>query len=225
MSVAADDLGRAASWRGAAPLLSCEAMTERSRIVAPVPNAENDHVGDAELVARARRGGRAGREAFGVLAARHQPWLVRLVRYYAGGDVRDADDIAQDALVRAYVSIDGCPRGEGFRAWLRKIATRLAYNHHRDSRTRARYQDAAAAAAPTSTRADASGRFRERDAIERALGDLSYASREILILRYVEELSIAEIADELELGVSAAKMRLARARADFERFYDDGGSR
>jgi RNA polymerase sigma-70 factor (ECF subfamily) len=54
-----------------------------------------------------------------------------------------------------------------------------------------------------------------RNLLEQVLPKLSYASREVLVLRYVEELSIAEIASMLNLGESAAKMRLSRAREEF----------
>ena len=58
------------------------------------------------------------------------------------------------------------------------------------------------------------------------LGELAYPYREIMVLRFVEELPIKEIARVLEIGESAAKMRLSRARAEFQRTYEKkGGSR
>jgi DNA-directed RNA polymerase specialized sigma24 family protein len=44
---------------------------------------------------------------------------------------------------------------------------------------------------------------------------MGYAYREILVLRYVEELSVTEIGEVLNLGESATKMRLLRAREEF----------
>ena len=54
-----------------------------------------------------------------------------------------------------------------------------------------------------------------REVLEHVLGGMNYAMREVLVLRYVEELSVPEIAEQLGLGLSAAKMRLARARSEF----------
>lgn len=181
----------------------------------PTPLAE---AGDAELVEVARRRDATGRAAFSELASRHQQWLVRLLHYYTLRDRHSAEDIAQEALVRAFLALDRCPRGDGFRAWLRTIATRLAFNHQRDSKTRRRYHDAFAGDA--SPVAQDPHRAREsREVIEHVLSRLSYPFREILVLRHVEDLSVKEIAAHLDIGVSAAKMRLARARADFNRIY------
>ena len=55
------------------------------------------------------------------------------------------------------------------------------------------------------------------------LAELPYPYREIMVLRFVEELPLKDIADVLEIGESAAKMRLARARADFQRIYEARG--
>ncbi len=54
-------------------------------------------------------------------------------------------------------------------------------------------------------------------AVEGTLAQLSYPYREILVLRFVEELTVLEIAETLSLGESAVKMPLARAR---DRFYE-----
>jgi RNA polymerase sigma-70 factor, ECF subfamily len=101
--------------------------------------------------------------------------------------------------------------GDNFRAWIRTIATRVAFNYRRDSATRAKYH-AALEPTPDGRYGDAT---ETRDLLDRVLTRLSYPHREILVLRYVEELSLIEIGDLLNLGESAAKMRLLRAREEF----------
>ena len=172
---------------------------------------------DADLVRAAQRRGLDAQLAFEQLVDRHQVWLVRLLSHLLGSR-SDAEDVAQEAFVRAFLAIDDCKRPEGFRTWLRVIARRLAFNYGRDARVRARYQDSAASLQDL-TAATPGGAVEGRDLLEHVLGRISYAYREIMVLRFVEELSVKEMAVVLEIGESAAKMRLSRARTEFERVY------
>ena len=178
----------------------------------------DDHVGESSLVARARAGGSDGHAAFRVLVERHQAWLVRYL-YYVLGSMADAEDVAQDALVRAYEALPTFRGDAGFRTWLRRIATRLAYNHRRDARTRQRYHDHDRAVVSRFAPGPAEA-TEARDTLVKVLHALPYPYREILILRHVEALSVAEIAAVLDIGLSAAKMRLSRAR---DAFWDHHG--
>lgn len=178
---------------------------------------------DATLVRSAAGRGLAGQLAFETLVDRHQQWLVRLLKHLLGNR-SDAEDVAQDAFVRAFLAIEECGDGARFRGWLRVIASRLAFNHRRDARTRARYEEGSGVLGPGST-APATGRLEGRDLLEQALGELSYPYREIMVLRFVEELPLKDIAEILEIGESAAKMRLQRARGEFQRAYERRGGR
>lgn len=177
----------------------------------------SDEIGEAELVVAARKKGRAGARAFETLVRQHQAWLVRFLQYLLGSRA-DAEDVAQEVFLRAFVSLDGY-RGEGaLQAWLRIIATRLAYNHRRDANTQRSKVDRLDI---DSYVLNGSGPVMARDAIEKVLELMSYPFREVLILRHVEELSLDGIATMLGLGESAAKMRLSRARAQFWQLYED----
>jgi len=175
-----------------------------------IPPASND----AELAAAARKESPAGRQAFAILVERHHGRIVRLVSFLLSGS-SDADDVAQEVFVRAYFALGQYTERGDFGAWLRVIATRVAFNHRRDEATRRRYQ------AMVEPRQSKPSTIAERDAITHALAQLPYPAREILILRYVEELSIAEIAHLLELGTSATKMRLSRARDQLSEVYGE----
>lgn len=159
------------------------------------------------LVARARAG---DRDAFSALIQPYIPWLIRLTRYILGSSDQ-GDDAAQDALIRAYERFASY-RGGSLRAWLRTIATRTAFNHSRARHTRTRYELQASQDPMSASDFDA---FMAKDLVARVLAQLAYPYREILLLRHVEEMSIAEIAAVLELGTSATKMRLMRARNAF----------
>lgn len=179
---------------------------------------------DAELVREAARRGLTGQLAFEALVDRHQQWLVRLLTHLLGNQA-DAEDVAQDAFVRAFLAIDTCADGSRFRGWLRVIARRLGFNHRRDARTRAQYEERGAA----ETAVDGGvmpGQLEGRDILKQVLAELAYPYREIMVLRFVEELPLKDIAELLEIGESAAKMRLSRARAEFQRLYEQrGGAR
>jgi len=165
---------------------------------------------DSELLALAQQGPQA-RPAFGQLTRRHQAWLVRLL-YFLLHSQAEAEDVAQEALVRAFLAIRDFRGESSFRGWLRVVATRLAFNRRREARTRRHRTDELVPIAP----ANGGARLEQRQLIEHVLSRLSYPYREILVLRYVEELPIAEIARMLELGESATKMRLSRAREQFQ---------
>ncbi|PKN55530.1 MAG: hypothetical protein CVU56_20840 [Deltaproteobacteria bacterium HGW-Deltaproteobacteria-14] len=174
---------------------------------------------DGALLAASLGGGDAGRRAFEAIVRRHEGWLVRLTTYILGSQA-EAEEVTQEVFLRAYRA-RGTFRGEAtVRGWLRVIATRLAYNHRSSARARQRREYRVGELATTST-PDPRSRYEADDALVKVLAELSYPYREILLLRHLEELSLQEIAEVLDIGLSAAKMRLGRARVAFlERFKE-----
>lgn len=159
------------------------------------------------------------------LVRRHQGWVVRLLICLVGGRA-DAEDLAQEVFVKALVSLDQYRGEASFKGWLRTIATRAAFNWQRDRRTARRYEDLAAQDMGSEWEVvtpNPGGALLAREALSSLLGGLAYPYREVLILRYVEELSVSEIAVSLDIGESAAKMRLKRAREQLEVMYQEMG--
>ncbi|MEY4514258.1 MAG: polymerase sigma factor SigW [Pseudomonadota bacterium] len=179
-------------------------------MIPPPPPGLRDEEEDV-LVRRFRQPGQEGDEAYSELVRRYQTRVVRLVGYLLG-DASEAEDVSQEAFVRAFSARDTFDRGDNFAAWIRTIATRVAFNCRRDKATRDRYH---AEVEPPSATTSPAVEAEARNLLEQVLPQLSYAYREVLVLRYVEELSIGEIANMLNLGESAAKMRLSRARDEF----------
>lgn len=185
-----------------------------------MPPADLLALSDEALIAMVCERHTRARPAFDVLAERHQAWLVRLLSYILG-DQGLAEDVAQETFVRAYTAMGEGEQPAAMQSWLRTIGTRLAFNRRRDRKTRARYQDAAPGPTQSSSLHE---RVAATEAVQHALLLLPFAYSEILVLRYVEELDVAEIAAMLDLGLSAAKMRLKRARDEFaERFGGEMG--
>lgn len=180
-----------------------------------VPNPHDPRT-DAQLIELIRAGGSQRRSAFDALVRRHEPWVARMLTALLG-DRMTAEDVAQDAFVRAYLAADRFPPANKFRAWLRTVATNAAFNQRRASQTRARHTEKYGEVLRESL--DHETALSNREALQVVLGELAYPIREILVLRYVEEMQVPEIAKLLGLGLSAAKMRLKRAREEFLETY------
>jgi RNA polymerase sigma-70 factor (ECF subfamily) len=169
---------------------------------------------DQDLFHLARQSGSQAKRAYAELVTRHQASAVRLATYLLAGSA-DAEDVAQDAFVRALVHVGNAADGTTFGPWLRTIVTRLCFNHRRNVRTRGESAEDEGWNAPA-PRVPSSA----RSAVEWTLSQLPYPYREILVLRFVEEMSVLEIGQVLGLGESAAKMRLARARERFQEIFE-----
>jgi len=119
--------------------------------------------------------------------------------------------------VRAYFALPKFRKDASFRTWLRVIAARASFKHQRrrteDALEPEDLERRASSSAEQDTVVD------EREALSVALARVPYPYREVIVLRYVEELTIDEIAQALEIGTSAAKMRLKRGREFFKDAY------
>lgn len=156
------------------------------------------------------------RSAFQCLVVRYQGWLYKFVLHLCG-DHALADDLVQDAFVKAYVSIADFRSEASIKTWLRRIALHTTFDLHR--RKQRTPTASPAPDDPDSLLSSQRDSLIERDALTKALQALPYPYREILLLRYVEELSVEEVSKQLDISISAAKMRLLRAREQFEESY------
>ena len=85
---------------------------------------------EIDLIARARRGEQA---AWLTLVRQHQEALFRMA-YLLLGDADEAQDVAQEAFIRAYDALDSVKAGHPLRPWLLQIAKNLARNRRRSAR-------------------------------------------------------------------------------------------
>jgi len=170
------------------------------------------HADDAILARRAAEG---CVESFATLARRYQVPVVHYVRRLAGrvgGDL--ADDVAQDTFLRAWRRIDQYDCRWAFSTWLFTIARRTWLNHARGSRRR-KVREAAAAVAGVSIVEPALGLLEEERAArlwDVAAAELSEREFTAVWMRYVEEKSLAEVAEVLGRPVATTKVILFRAR-------------
>jgi RNA polymerase sigma-70 factor (ECF subfamily) len=174
--------------------------------------AHGEELADADLARRAAAG---CVESFALLASRYQVRIIHYVRQLLGpSGSGDADDIAQEAFVRAWRSIATFDDQWAFSTWLFTIVRRTCLNYARGTRRRRIRETVVAPAEAT-----AFDPCRVAVAVERTtrLWDVAAAAlpeRQFTAvwLRYVEGKSVSEIATVLVTSETTVKMILFRAR-------------
>jgi RNA polymerase sigma-70 factor (ECF subfamily) len=170
---------------------------------------------DRELVEAAARG---SRDAFDELVRRYQGPIVNLARAMTGGG--DADDLAQDAFVRAWKGIGRFRADSTFRTWLYGVAINVIRTHRgRQSRLRRLFTSPGRDSDPDDNpleRASVDDGIEEplamRLAIDRALKQLPDDLREAVVLRDVQGLDYREIAAALGVPLGTVESRIFRGR-------------
>lgn len=126
----------------------------------------------------------------------------------------DAEDVAQEALLRAYRQFHKLRDLGRFRSWIVRISFRLALDRWRSQRRRELRETAWSqpvfASAPTAEEVAASNEFQAR--LERALDELPEKLRLVLILSAIQGYTLEEVSRLLEIPVGTVKSRLFFAR-------------
>lgn len=164
---------------------------------------------EPDLIIRARRGDEV---AWEVLVHQHQEAAFRLA-YLLLGDADDAEDVAQEAFIRAFRALDRFDTGRPFRPWLLSIVANLARNQRRSI---GRYLAALrrllqAEPEPVTPAATRDPRRWEAEILWQAVRRLRPGDQEIIYLRFFLELSVDEAAVTLGVAPGTVKSRLHRA--------------
>jgi len=146
----------------------------------------------------------------------HLDAAYNLARWLAGND-HDAEDITQDACVRALRFVGGF-RGGNSRSWLLTIVRNTAFTWLKKNRPQAivSIDDDELAEIEDKVATDSALRSADTDVLRAALADLPLEFREALVLRELEGLSYKEIAEVAEVPVGTVMSRLARARRQLQ---------
>lgn len=160
---------------------------------------------DAAAVARVLAG---DREAFAALVRRHQNALYRYGRGL-GLDHDAALDLVQETLVKAFGRLDQCRAPERFRSWLFRIYRNNLLDWAKDIR---RTEVSMLDVEESAEERDPVEQHALREALGEALAGLPSKLREAFLLRHDLGHSYEEIAEIAGISLSAAKMRVARAR-------------
>ncbi len=181
-----------------------------------------DDLSDAQLVARVQRGERA---AFDLLVRKYQHRVIKLVSRYVSPP--EAQDVAQDAFIKAYRSISGFKGDSAFYTWLYRISINSAKNYITARSRRPASQDVdvddAEVMGQTEQFSDrdtpeALAESHEvRDAVLSTIRDLPEELRTAITLRELDGMSYDQIAETMGCPVGTVRSRIFRARSAVER--------
>jgi RNA polymerase sigma-70 factor (ECF subfamily) len=187
-----------------------------------MPDETRGAPGDAELLARLRRGDES---AFDDLVRLYRRDVYRLA-YRLTGDPGEADDLAQETFLRAYQAIGGFRGEAALRTWLMRIAGNLGINVIQSARVSRRdLVDVEAAAPPAPPVAESGMLEREKmKALGPAIDALPPRQRATLILRVTGGLKFKEIAAAMGCTTGTAKANFFHAVAALRRSLKDWAS-
>lgn len=184
---------------------------------------------ERQLVRRAQAGDQS---AYADLVRMHQSRILAVV----GGILRgseDVEDVTQQALVKAYLSLKRFDLRSAFGTWLYKIAVNECWDYFRKKKVRRlvyeadmsdeqiRQMEATPDLRSGAARggSDAGRQTEQRDLLERLLGELDEKDRTMLVMKEVGGFTVEEIGEVIGLNVNTVKVRLFRARAKLVEVY------
>ena len=173
-----------------------------------------------------RRAGQGDSDAFRQLVETYQAPVYRLALRMCGGDAALAEDAAQEAVLAAW---RGLPRFRGdsrFSTWLYRLTTNAAIDWLRREKRHRGMDDVTELELPDDGPGpqDQAEQAEAQQAVRRALSRLSEEHRQVLLLRYMQELDYAEIAAALEISEGTVKSRISRAKMRLRELLDGSGN-
>ena len=142
------------------------------------------------------------RSAYGLLVKRHYK-LVFLTCLGILGNVYDAEDIAQETMLKGYMKIETLQDGSQFGPWLARIAKNLCINLIRKTKHAKRFT--------AEKMVNANQRVDEYDNLQEAIEKLPQETRLPLVMYYFDGQSIKTVADRLDMSSSTVYLRLRTA--------------
>ena len=177
---------------------------------------------DIEFVLACQKG---DAESFGVLVERHQKKMLNIA-YRMMGDYNEACDVAQEAFLAAYKSINKFKAEAKFSTWLYRIVINYSKNRLKqlrnisqregvyiDDSLETKIEEALCQSFANDKNPGAQMEKREREAqVHKCITSLDEEYRDVLVLRDIQGLPYAEIKDILKIPEGTVKSRLSRAR-------------
>ena len=164
---------------------------------------------DAELLASFAAGDQSAARALTdelLPGALRQAWRML-------GDQTEAEDVAQDAMLRLWKQAENWRAGEAkVSTWLYRVVHNLCIDRLRKRRPQVAVEDAPEPVDPDPSVLERMAQTEQSRAVARAIGELPERQRQALVLRHFEGMSNPEIGEALECSVEAVESLLARAR-------------
>lgn len=173
---------------------------------------------EKRLTERAKRG---DREAFAELIEIYKDKIFQLA-FRMVGNRQEAEDIAQETFLRVYANLHTYDESFKFSTWIYRIATNLCIDRGRKKRPDFSLDEEIEAGQgldwhsrlsskePTPEEKVVTQELQET--VQEALTQLAPKYRSIMVLRYIEDLSLQEISDILKLPITTIKTRIHRGR-------------
>ncbi|KAA9016927.1 RNA polymerase sigma factor SigW [Niallia endozanthoxylica] len=176
---------------------------------------------EAIVKARIKQVLKGDQNAFGEIVELYKDKVFQL-SFRMLGNRHEAEDIAQEAFIRAYVNIQSYNINLKFSTWLYRIATNLCIDRIRKKKPDY-YLDAEVAGtegltmysqipAKTPLPEDDVESLELQDTIQREISKLPEKYRTVIVLKYIEELSLNEISEILDMPLGTVKTRIHRGR-------------
>ncbi|KAA3643804.1 MAG: RNA polymerase sigma factor [Chloroflexi bacterium] len=176
---------------------------------------------DSELVQLAQQRGAKDNRAFNELFHRYEDYVYRQC-YRSFGNAQDAEDMTQEIFFKAYRGLPGFAGRSSFKTWVFEITLNSCRNEirRRSRRPVSAEQDIEEmedhSLLPKQNLALMHG---DQDQVESVLQQLKESERQALLLKDMQGLRYDEVAAEQNILLSAAKMRVMRARLAFRKIY------
>ncbi len=173
---------------------------------------------EKRLVERAKRG---DREAFAELIEMYKDKIYQLA-YRMVGNRQEAEDIAQETFLRVFANLQMYDSSYKFSTWIYRIATNLCIDRGRKKKADFSLDEEAEGTTGLDWHSRLSSQEKSpedqlvtkelQETVQEALSGLAPKYRSIMILRYIEDLSLQEISEILKLPVTTIKTRIHRGR-------------
>lgn len=176
---------------------------------------------EQDILRRAQQG---DSEAFRQLVEAYQTQVYRLALRMCGAD--GADDVTQDAFVAAWRALPNFRSDCRFSTWLYRLTTNAAIDCLRREKRHRDADDLDGVELPDGgdTPQEAAERTETQTAVRSALSALSDEHRQVLLLRYMQEMDYGEIAVSLGISEGTVKSRINRAKARLKELLSGGGN-
>ena len=167
---------------------------------------------DEALMARIARG---DQQAFRTLAGRHVPAMLGLARRILG-NASDAEDVAQEAMLRVWTHAPRWQPLAAFRTWLTRVVVNLCLDRKRRAPWVA-LEAAGEIVDPTPGASEQAERDERERMVAAAIAGLPARQRAAIVLTYSEGMSNAQVAEILDTSVSAVETLLVRGKQNLRR--------
>ncbi|MGO0058790.1 RNA polymerase sigma factor SigW [Brevibacillus fluminis] len=173
---------------------------------------------EKRLTARAKRG---DRDAFVELIEIYKDKIFQLA-YRMVGNRQEAEDIAQETFLRVYANLHTYDDSYKFSTWIYRIATNLCIDRGRKKRPDFSIDEEAEGTEGLDWHSRLSSKEQTpeeqvvtqelQETVQDALSKLAPKYRSVMVLRYIEDLSLQEISEVLKLPITTIKTRIHRGR-------------